>query len=65
MKKRFIYPKEYKTLPDYIMHSGQVVDVVRPLKEGDEYDYEGELMYLVRADDGWLGHVWQSELEDE
>ena len=61
-KRVFIYPPQYKTLPDYRAHSGQPVDVLRELMRGDEYDYEGDRMFLVRAHDGWEGHVWESEL---
>lgn len=60
----FTYPSEYKTLEPYRAHSGQVVTIVRELIDGVEYEREdGERMYLVRADDGWTGHVWESELE--
>ncbi len=64
----FNYPKQFTTLPDYTAHAGQVVTIVRPLRSDGpdfEYDYEGELMYLIRADDGWEGHAFDSELDEE
>jgi len=66
MKKKFTYPNFGKPdgYPDYTAHSGQTVEVIREGIEGEDYDNEGEKMYLVRADDGWLGWVWESELED-
>ena len=57
----FDYPTVFTSLPDYTAHAGQLVDVVRPLRR-DEYDFEGEAMFLVRAADGWEGQAWRSEL---
>lgn len=62
-KKRLNYPKELTTLPEYTAHSGQTVDVIRPLTL-DEADAEVGQMYLVRAADGWEGHAYEEELED-
>ena len=62
MKRVFNYPIQFKTLPDYSNHRGQVVTVIRPLIRGVEYNYEGEGMYEVRAADGWIGHAFYSEL---
>lgn len=59
----FNYPAAFVTLPEYTAHSGQTVTIVRPLIAGEEYDDEGDPMYEVRADDGWTGHAWESELE--
>ena len=61
----FAYPTEFTTLPDYSAHVGQAVEVVRPLRRGDEYDYCGDGMYLVRASDAWEGHAFYSELRRE
>lgn len=58
---RFDYPTEFNSLPEHSAHRGQSVTVVRELSE-NEYDFEGELMFLVRASDGWEGHAWESEL---
>ena len=68
---RFDYPREFKTLPDYTAHAGQMVEVLRPAlpahraKDGQEAEYvfEGEAMFRVRADDGWEGLAWLSELK--
>lgn len=60
----FNYPKEFKTLPEYTAHADQVVTIVRPLIEGEEYDDEGDPMFRIRAADGWEGDAWQSELLD-
>lgn len=59
----FRYPPEFVTLPDYTAHAGQMVEVVHPLTR-DEYDFDGEAMFLIRADDGWEGHAYRSELQD-
>jgi len=63
-KLRFLYPNygDPDQHPDYSAHSGQVVTIIRPLKDRVEYDYEGDKMFEVIADDGWKGHVWESEL---
>lgn len=58
---RFDYPHEFTTLPDYSAHRGQEVTVLRPLTRS-EFDFEGESMFLIRADDGWEGHAWRGEL---
>lgn len=63
---RFDYPAVFVTLPDYTAHAGQTVLVLRRLRStgpNPEYDYEGDAMYRVRADDGWEGSAWASELE--
>jgi hypothetical protein len=63
--KRFNYPAEFVTLPEYSAHRGQRVKVLRELEDGKEYDgpLAGlERMYEVRAADGWVGHAWETEL---
>lgn len=62
MQRRFNYPEGFTTLPEYSAHRGQVVTITRPLRRGDEYDYDGEGMYEIRAADGWTGHAFYSEL---
>lgn len=62
---RFDYPKEFTTLPKYTAHRGEIVTVLRPLRDGDEYNYEGDAMFEVRAEDGWIGHAWESELVED
>ena len=64
--RKFNYPPEFVTLPDYTAHAGQCVKVLRALRDGDEYDGPKaglERMYEVRARDGWIGHAWASELQ--
>jgi hypothetical protein len=61
--KRFTYPN-YGTpdgYPEYTAHSGQLVAVIRQLTL-EECDAKCQPMYLVRAADGWEGHVNGSEL---
>ena len=58
---RFDYPQQFTTLPAYTAHAGQMVTVLRELGE-DEYENLGEMMYVVRAEDGWEGHAWEGEL---
>ena len=58
----FNYPAEFVTLPDYTAHAGQIVTVLRELREGVEYDNEGEKMFEVMASDKWIGHAFESEL---
>lgn len=57
----FDYPELFTTLPDYTAHAGQEVRVIRALTR-DEYTFEGDVMFLVRASDGWEGHAFRSEL---
>lgn len=65
MKRILRYPAEFTTLPDYTEHNGQVVEIIRPLVDGEEYDREeGDEMFLVSASDGWEGNVYQNELEE-
>lgn len=59
-KYKFEYPPEFKTLPDYSAHAGDIVTVKRMLN-GDESDFE---MYEVQADDGWIGHADECELTE-
>lgn len=58
---RFDYPEAFRLHEEYRAHSGQIVEVVRPLTR-DEYTFEGEAMFLIRASCGWEGQVWRSEL---
>lgn len=67
---RFNYPPEFTTLPDYTAHAGAVVTVLREDTESDVlWDDLGQgeqivdRMYVVQAEDGWVGHAWHSELE--
>lgn len=64
----FAYPEEFSTLPDYSAHRGVVVTVLRKCtdKEADPIFEDGfvlDRMYQVKADDGWEGQAWDSELE--
>jgi hypothetical protein len=64
MKWRFIYP-DYGTpdcCPDYTAHSGQFVEIIRRKKSPEEYEWLGDAQFVVRAEDGWHGDVWHSEL---
>jgi len=60
---RFAYPQEYTLLPQYSAHRGQSVTVLREHVAGAYYDYEGDRMFRIRADDGWEADAWESELE--
>ena len=60
---RFKYPN-YGTpngLPDYTLHSGQRVTVIRQLTD-KECDPECQPMYHIVASDGWKGVANGSEL---
>lgn len=60
---KFDYPPVFKTLPEYTAHMGQQVTVLRELIDGEEYDREdGEYAFWVKADDGWEGMAYESEL---
>lgn len=59
--RRFNYPKQFTTLPDYSAHRGQYVTVIRLLLPGIETDVNIP-MYEVRAADGWIGHAHKDEL---
>lgn len=63
-KKRyyFDYPRQLRLLPEHSAHRGQLVEVVRRLRR-DEYDFEGDAAFLIRARDGWEGFAWRSELK--
>jgi hypothetical protein len=74
MVYKFNYPSEFTALPDYTVHAGQLVLVLRPCTEDeadccydDFEDGKGrrcvDLMFKVRAKDGWIGDAWESELE--
>lgn len=68
MKYIFNYPKEFTSLQDYTAHAGQKVDIVRPMRsyenypDDGEYNFEGDPMFEIRAEDGWIGHAFESEL---
>lgn len=69
----FDYPEEFTSLDAYSDHRGQSVIVVRPTTatEADvlwdkvDASVDEEIidrMFVVQADDGWIGHAWESEL---
>ena len=64
MKYKFKYPQQFVTLPEYSAHRGDTVEITRELRDGEEYDNEGEMMYEIKSlKDGWVGHAFKSELE--
>lgn len=62
MIKKFNYPKEFKTLPEYTAHAGQTVTIIRRLTL-EEADISQQPMYEILAADGWHGHAFADELE--
>ena len=65
---KFTYPDygEPTGYPEYKAHSGQEVTVVRELtyeRSHPEIDEELAPVYLIRAADGWEGHVHEDELK--
>lgn len=62
-KYRFMYPKEFVTLPKYSAKHGVVVRVTRQLTQDEADQGEGmERMFEITDDTGWIGHAWESEL---
>ncbi len=59
----FDYPVEFTTLNSYSQHRGQTVAVIDICLDNDEEE-TGESMYAVKADDGWHGCAWESELKE-
>lgn len=61
--RRFAYPRQFVTLPDYTAHAGQSVRVLRRLTE-QEADRGADLerMYWVRTRGGWEGAAFESEI---
>lgn len=57
-RRVFVYGA-YSEPSEYIAHRFHVVTII---KETEEYDYQGERMFDVQADDGWEGSAWASEL---
>ena len=62
-KYRFTYPNygTPDTHPDYTKHSGQRVTILGLVPRHTYNDGNGN-MYYVRADDGWKGQAFGSEL---
>jgi hypothetical protein len=61
--KRFDYPDSFVSLPDYTAHAGAIVEVLG-IHPDAEHAADCELMFLIRAADGWEGAAWESELGD-
>lgn len=55
----FVYPNfgTPNGFPEYSEHSGQIVTVI------EQEETESGPLLTVRANDGWIGEVWQEELE--
>lgn len=75
MSYRFAYPDVFVSLPEYSNHRNQTVVVIRPCREGEADvlwdDLEGDgieiivdRMFVVQAQDGWIGHAWETELAE-
>ncbi|WP_234265228.1 hypothetical protein [Hydrogenophaga sp. NFH-34] len=64
-RAKFNYPPEFVNLPDHTAHAGQIVQILRACTadEADGPEQGEEQLYLVRADDGWQGLAFASELE--
>lgn len=61
--RRFDYPTHFVTMPEYTAHSGQTVTVVRQLTQVEADQGDGmERMFRVKAEDGWEGDAFESEL---
>ena len=61
---RFAYPEAFTTLPEYSAHRGQYVTVLRLADPAaDQVDPESMPVYIIRANDGWIGHADECELE--
>lgn len=68
----FNYPEEFTSLDDYSAHRWHTVIVLGPCPPEeadvlwDDPDGTGarivDRMFKVRADDGWSGSAWESEL---
>jgi hypothetical protein len=60
MSKRYLFTYKAECLmkPDHIKHSGMTVEIVRNtgIKHGSD------LLMEVKADDGWEGYAYMSEL---
>jgi hypothetical protein len=62
---RFAYPAQFTSLPDHTLHAGHTVTVLRELGAGESDHHADptlERMFEIRADDGWTGHAFESEL---
>jgi hypothetical protein len=61
---RFDYPEHFTSLPEYTAHRGQQVTVIRACtsEEADGPEKEEPQMYIIRANDGWIGEAWEDEL---
>jgi len=59
----YLFKGSDATAPDLNARHGQEVVIVRELRaDGDEYDFEGDYMFLVRFSDGYEGHAYDFEL---
>ena len=60
-RRIFVYPNfgDPEIHSDYTAHRFHIVTV---LCEADDYDFQGERMFKVQAEDGWEGSAWASEL---
>lgn len=61
-KYRFNYDVTFKALPKYTDHSGAVVTVTSVVSR-ELYEFNGDELVVIQADDGWTGYAFRSELE--
>lgn len=59
-RRVFVYGA-YSEPASHVAHRFHIVEVMSET-DRNEYDFQGERMYEVRADDGWTGQAWASEL---
>lgn len=58
MKFIFTYTGKVLVKPDYTAHSGKEVIKLAVIASGDE------AIYKIRAEDGWEGYAFESELKE-
>lgn len=58
---KYVYALSRIYLPDYAAHSGELVTVKRRFVFSKKRE---EWSYIVSAESGWEGEVYESELQD-
>ena len=62
-RRTFAYPRELTSLPEYTAHAGQAVTILGLHEDDGDAGDDSERLYSIKADDGWTGAGWESELE--
>ena len=63
-RRKFTWDKTANIDKGYADHNGHIVLIEAEAERGVDYAYQADTLYKIKADDGWKGFAWKSELDN-